>query len=67
MEAFPDKSAIEEKISLTLEEINGASPLHDGGSVHYPGEGMKRNREESDRTGVFVRDDVWQKILALQR
>lgn len=65
MDAFPDKDEIERKIDETLRAINQATPLHSGTHVHYPGEGMKREREKSEAEGVFVRDEIWDEIMDL--
>ena len=64
---FPqaDIFTIESKIERTLSFIDSSKPRNEGICVHYPGEGMKRIREESMRSGVYVADSVWAKIEAL--
>ena len=62
---FPDKPQMESKIERTLSFIDSSKPRNEGICVHYPGEGMKRIREESMRSGVYVADSVWAKIEAL--
>ncbi len=61
---FPDKSSMEAKIGETLEYIKASSPRN-GCRIHYPGEGVKSKREESEKLGVYVDDTVWKQVLSL--
>lgn len=62
---FPDKERLESEIGKTLEDIDSSTPLKEGLSVHYPGEGMKKTHEESMRIGVYADDTLWAKVKAL--
>ena len=65
LQLFPDKDEMEERIGKTLSFIDASRPRKESSPVHYPGEGMKRVREESMRLGVYVDDSVWEKVKAL--
>ena len=64
LDIFPDKASMETKIGETLEYIKASSPRN-GCSIHYPGEGIKNTREESEKLGVFADDSVWKTVLSL--
>lgn len=65
LDNFPDKDALEEQIGKTLADMTNSTPVTSSSSVHYPGEGMKKTREESMRLGVFADDQLWAKVKAL--
>ena len=65
LDAFPDHEDMEKRIGETLSYIDSSIPREENGSIHYPGEGMKRTRCESMRLGVFAEDSVWEKVKAL--
>ncbi len=65
LDAFPDHEDMERRIGETLSYIDSSIPREENGSIHYPGEGMKRTRCESMRLGVFAEDSVWEKVKAL--
>ncbi len=65
LSSFPDRRKIDEEIAGTLDYIRTSSPLDKKVSVHVPGDGMRRIREESLRDGVFVDDDIWASVTAL--
>ena len=54
-------SAIEEIISYT----KTSSPEQEGGSILYPGESSLRTREKNSKDGVWVDEEIWQKVLKL--
>lgn len=60
-----DREKMEEEIGKTLKDMDSSTPLKEGGAVHYPGEGMKKVREESMREGVFADDTLWETVLEL--
>ena len=62
---FPDRARLEDEIGKTLADLDASTPLKEGNSVHYPGEGMKKTREESMRIGVFADDTLWAKVKEL--
>lgn len=62
---FPDKDDMERRIGETLAYIDSSVPRNEGIRVHYPGEGIKKEREDSMRLGVFVDDNVWKKVKSL--
>ena len=65
LESFPDRARLEEEIGKTLSDLDSSTPVREGGSVHYPGEGMKKTREESMRLGVYADDSLWAKVKEL--
>ena len=65
LDAFPDHEDMERHIGETLSYIDSSIPREENGSIHYPGEGMKRTRCESMRLGVYAEDSVWEKVKAL--
>ncbi len=62
---FPDRARLEDEIGKTLADLDASTPVKEGNSVHYPGEGMKKTREESMRIGVFADDTLWAKVKEL--
>lgn len=62
---FPDRTRLEDEIGKTLADLDASTPVKEGNSVHYPGEGMKKTREESMRIGVFADDTLWAKVKEL--
>lgn len=62
---FPDRARLEDEIGKTLADLDASTPVKEGNSVHYPGEGMKKTREESMRIGVFADDTLWTKVKEL--
>ncbi len=62
---FPDRDEMERKIGETLEFIDSSDPVKESVKVHYPGEGMRRIREESMKLGVYADESVWEKISGL--
>ncbi len=65
LQLFPDKDEMEERIGNTLSFIDASRPRKESSPVHYPGEGMKRVREESMRLGVYVDDSIWETVKTL--
>lgn len=63
LSAFPDRADLEAKVDATLKDLQEATPLTEGVKAHYPGQGMKRTRTESMEKGVWVDQDIWQKVL----
>ena len=62
---LPDRARLEDEIGKTLADLDASTPVKEGNSVHYPGEGMKKTREESMRIGVFADDTLWAKVKEL--
>ena len=50
-----------------IEALHAATPIEPGRSPRYPGEGVRRVREESLRLGVVVEDSAWQAFEALEK
>lgn len=65
LSSMPDRKHIEEEIGLTLADIDSSTPVKDGSSVHYPGEGMMKTRQESMSIGVFADDSLWKTVQEL--
>lgn len=65
LSSFPDRIRMEAEIISSLEYMTSSRPRVEGRSVHYPGQGRKRTREESMRLGVYADDRVWQEVLEL--
>lgn len=41
----------------------GSAPVEEGGEVRYPGESTLRTREKSMREGVYVNDEIWDRVV----
>lgn len=65
LSAMPDRTRIEEEIGKTLEDLQASEPLRAGQSLHYPGQGMKRTREESMEKGVYADYSLWRQVMEL--
>ena len=65
MEAFPDKTAIQEKIEASLRDLRQSIPQNPGQSVRFPGEGMVNAREENTRLGIPVDEAIWKGVKEL--
>ena len=65
LSSMPDRKHIEEEIGLTLADIDSSTPVKEGSSVHYPGEGMMKTRQESMSIGVFADDSLWKTVQEL--
>jgi Malate/L-lactate dehydrogenases len=65
LSAFPDRARIEEEIDKTLKDLQTSIPQTEGRPVHFPGQGMKKTREESMRDGVLVEEGMWNTVLGL--
>ncbi len=57
----PTAQLIEEIIAYS----KSSRPVHEGGSISYPGENTLRTREKSLKDGVLVDERIWQTVLAL--
>ncbi|MDL2228851.1 3-dehydro-L-gulonate 2-dehydrogenase [Treponema sp. OttesenSCG-928-L16] len=62
---FPDRNSIREKIEATLKDLNDSSPAEAGSPVYFPGEGMKRVREENLKNGIPVDEGIWEQVCSL--
>lgn len=65
LSSFKDRERIEEEIGKTLADLVSSEPLNEGVALHYPGQGMKREREKSMEKGVYADDSLWQTVLEL--
>lgn len=65
LSSIPDRDGVEKKIGETLKAIEESTPVKEGTTVHYPGQGMKRTREESMKLGVFADDSLWKQVLEM--
>lgn len=65
LSGFPDRGELERQIGLTLKDLQESESVQEGHGVHYPGQGMKRVREESMRDGVIVDEEIWKGVLEL--
>jgi len=65
MKALPDRDEMLHQISLTLADIDASTPMKEGGSVHFPGEGMMKTREDSMKNGIIADEDLWKELLSL--
>lgn len=63
LSAFPDRAELEKKIEATLKDVIDSKPLKDEMRVHYPGQGMKRTREENLEMGILVDEQIWKWVL----
>jgi 3-dehydro-L-gulonate 2-dehydrogenase len=54
-----------EIITKAQEYIKTSAPAEGTGDIHWPGEGVLRNREKNTALGVFVDDGIWAGIKAL--
>lgn len=65
LDSLPDKERVKKEIALTLADLDSSTPIKEGGSIHYPGEGMMATRKESMEKGVFADDALWKTTLEL--
>lgn len=63
--AFPDRAAIEERITASLAAVNASEPIEAGVEVRWPGQNRLKVREENLRDGIPTNEGVWKKILSL--
>ena len=52
-------------IADTLADMEVSEPMQPGATVHYPGEGMRRTREDNRLHGIPVDESVWKAVQAL--
>lgn len=62
---FPDRAAIEEKISASLADLKASEAIDPNTPVRFPGERRKRLLEENMREGIPVDEKIWEKICSL--
>ncbi|MDD3902774.1 MAG: 3-dehydro-L-gulonate 2-dehydrogenase [Sphaerochaeta sp.] len=62
LSSFPDREQLEREIANTLEDLK-TSEARNGQTLHYPGEGMMKTREESLKNGVWVDEEIWKGVL----
>jgi 3-dehydro-L-gulonate 2-dehydrogenase len=52
-------------IRKAQEYIKSSAPAEGTGDIHWPGEGVLRNRKKNTSEGIFVDDTIWAGIKAL--
>ncbi|AEV30337.1 malate/lactate dehydrogenase [Sphaerochaeta pleomorpha str. Grapes] len=62
---LPDREAIEAKITATLDDLHATRPIDAQHPVHFPGEGMKKIREENLEKGIPVDEVIWKRVCAM--
>ncbi len=65
MKALPDREEMIRQIGLSLADIDASTPMKEGRSVHYPGEGMMKTREDNMLNGIIADEGLWQEVLSL--
>jgi 3-dehydro-L-gulonate 2-dehydrogenase len=65
LENLPDRAAIESKIESTLDDLHATTPIDGNYPVRFPGEGMKKTREENLEKGIPVDEAIWKKVCLL--
>ncbi len=56
-------SYVNGKVEDILQDFISSTPLHEGGEVRYPGQGVMNNRKENLALGIPVEPSLWQEIL----
>lgn len=65
MDAFGDQEILLDKIEATLADLKSCPAMAEGSAVRWPGEGMKKVRQESMEKGILVDEKIWQEVLEL--
>jgi 3-dehydro-L-gulonate 2-dehydrogenase len=65
LENLPDRAAIESKIESTLDDLHATTPIDGNYPVRFPGEGMKKTREENLEKGIPVDEAIWKKVCSM--
>jgi 3-dehydro-L-gulonate 2-dehydrogenase len=62
---LPDREAIESKITASLEDLHATRSIDGQYPVHFPGEGMKKTRQENLEKGIPVDEIIWKRVCAM--
>jgi len=54
-----------ELIEEIIDYTKTSRPVHEGGSIFYPGENTLLTREKSLKEGVWVDERIWEKVLGM--
>lgn len=57
--------SIEKAVSEIISDLHSSAPASPESSVRYPGENVKKIREESLKNDIPVADNIWTEILSL--
>ncbi len=63
--ALSGESALADLVKSVVDDLHQATPLSKDEAVRYPGEGMIRIREESQKIGVLVEETQWAALRAM--
>jgi 3-dehydro-L-gulonate 2-dehydrogenase len=62
---LPDRETIEAKITASLEDLHATRSIDGQYPVHFPGEGMKKIRQENLEKGIPVDEIIWKRVCAM--
>ena len=65
MDAFGDREAMLDKIDDTLNYVAASHPAAEGIKVRWPGQGMKRTRDDNMANGIPVDEEIWNSVLKM--
>lgn len=57
--------SIEAVVGEIIEDLHSSVPSAEGSTVRYPGENVKKIRDESLKNGIPVAENIWKEILEL--
>lgn len=64
---FADKAEVQAMWDERIQYLHDATPIQEGGSVRYPGEGSQATKAKQIREGILVDDGVWAEVQALSQ
>jgi len=62
---FMTEEQMESIIQGTVDQLRNSTPIQEGTTVRYPGEGQASARERSKTEGIHADDSVWEKVKSL--
>ena len=64
-EVFNDKGLQQNIIDEIINFTHDVEPISPGGNIYYPGERSSQTRKRNLEEGIFVDDNIWNKIIEL--
>ena len=61
----PDKETTARLVKQILDFTKSSRPDKEGGAIAYPGENTLKTRIRNMEEGIPVREDIWNKVLAM--
>lgn len=65
LDSFPDQEQLRKQIDDSLQDLQNSVPIGEGQGVYFPGQNMRKTREENRKNGIPVDETVWKSVLEL--